>query len=213
MTYAQLRTYILDRLTIATADTGRVAQVNNAINQARYRLNAEFGLKKATDTIDVTADTETATLPSDVVRILSLYSGSWLLQPITEQEFGELSNTVVSGVGAGGPQVYTVDGSSTTIRLRPIPSATAADYLTVHYIQRPTALSADGDIPSELPAEFHDLIAEEAIYRIAQNEEDQELARGAGAVAGDLRLMLRAYMNLRVGPTASRQALRGFTRG
>jgi len=207
MTYLELRTYVLDRLTISTDDTGRTTQINTAIQQARYRLSAEFRLKKATATIDFTADTETITLPAGVVEILSMYTDDYILQPITEQELAE-----VSADAAGEPQVYVVDGSSTTVRVRPTPSTTQVGAVTIYYVSRPTALSADGDIPSEMPDEFHDLIAEEAIARIAMSEEDADLSRGAAALAAGLRAELRAYMNRRKGATASVQALRGFSR-
>lgn len=208
MTYAELRTYVLNRLTISTAETARITQVNTAINQARYRLSAQFRLKKATTTLDFVADTETVTLPSDVVEILGIYTSDWLLQPITEQEFAELTsvNTTI------GPQVYIVDGSSTTLRLRPIPSESETGALSVSYVQRPAALSADSDTPSEMPAEFHDLIAEEAISKIAMSEEDFDLARGAAVVAAQLTEGLRSYMNRRAGGTVARQVMRGFSR-
>lgn len=206
MTYAELRTYVRDRLSISSSDTAKTTQINTAIQQARYRLCAEFRLKKTTTTLDFTADTETVTLPSDVTEILAITTSDYILQPITEQEFAELT------AGSGGPQVYVVDGSSTTIRIRPTPDTTAVAAATIYYVQRPTALSADGDSPSEMPTEYHDLIAEEAIARIAMSEEDAELSRGAAAVAASLRAELRAYMNRRRGATASVQALRGFSR-
>jgi|GEM_PF-4374860 len=208
MTYAELRTYVRDRLTISTGDTAKTTQINTAIQQARYRLSAEFRLTKTKATLNFTADTETVTLPSDVVEILSITSGNYIVQPISEQEWAEVAGSVV----AGGPQVYVVDGSSTTIRISPVPADTETAAATIYYVARPTALSADADVPTELPAEFHDLIAEMAVYRIAQSEEDFDLARGAAVVADELRGELRAYMIRRRGPTASRQALRGFAR-
>lgn len=202
-----MRAYVRDRLSISSSDSAKTTQINTALNQERYRLNAEFRLKKTTDTLDVNADSETVTLPADVVEILSLYTSDYLLQPLTEQEFALLGTSASTG-----PQVYVVDGSSTTLRIRPYPTESEADALTIYYVQRPTALSSDSDTPSELPAEFHDLIAEGAIYRIAQSEEDQDLARGAAAIAAMLTDNLRAYMNRRQGATVSRVQLRGFTR-
>lgn len=208
MTLDELRTYVRDRLSISSSDSAKTTQINTALNQARYRIAAEFRLKQTKDTLDFVADTETVTLPADCVEVLAIYQGDYLLQPITWQEWGQVVGSTVTG----GPSVYVVDGSSTTMRVSPLPAETESDAATIYYVQRPTALSSDSDTPSELPAEFHDLIAEEAIYRIGQSEEDQDLARGAAAVAATLRDELRSYLNRRPGATVSRIQLGGFTR-
>lgn len=213
MTYAELRTYVRDRLSISTADSAKTTQINTAINQARYRLAAEFRLLEATASLNFTAGVETVTLPSDVTQVLSIRQGTYVLQPITRSELAQYRAAQAAGTTIStGPQVYVIDGSSATIRVWPVPTETVSGAATLHYVQRPTALSADGDAPSELPVEFHDLIGEEAVYRIAQSEEDMDLARGAAAVAADLREGLRAYMNRRIGAGASRVFLRGFGR-
>ena len=208
MTLSEMQTYIRDRLTISSSDTAKTTQITTTINQARYRLAAEFRLKETRATLDFTAATETVTLPSDVQEILSIYQGDYVLQPVTDQERAEIAGSTASG----GPQVYTVDGSSTTIRVSPLPATTVVAAATIYYVQRPTALAAAGDTPSELPTEFHDLLCEMACYRIALSEEDFDLARGAAVLAAELTEGLRGYMNRRGGPTRSRQALRGFAR-
>jgi hypothetical protein len=211
--YGELRTYVRDRLTISTGDAAKTTQINTAINQARYRLAAEFRLLEATASLNFTANTETVTIPADVTEILSIRQGTYVLQPITRAELAQYRAAQAAGTTLStGPQVYVVDGASTTIRVWPVPTTTVTAAATIHYVQRPVALSADGDTPSEMPTEFHDLIAEEAVYRIAQSEEDFDLARGAAAATAELREGLRAYMNRRMGAGASKVFLRGFGR-
>lgn len=215
MTLDDLRTYVRQRLTVSTADSATTTQIDTAINQARLRLVARFRLKVATTTLDFTADTETVALPSDCTEILSISTADYLLQAINEQDFGQLTS------GSGGPQVFVRDGTSAVIRVRPVPQSTENDAATIRYVQRPTALSSGTDVPSEVPDEFHDLVGELAVHRIAQNEEDLDLARAAwNTIYGnpgnpqDLGLWgeLSAYVNRMAGTTVNQIQLRGAYR-
>lgn len=217
MTLDDFRTYVRQRLTISTAETATTTQIDTAVNQARYRLNAKYALLVGTALLDFTADTETVTLPTDLVEALSIHTADYVLRPINPQEWAEVAGLDVQA----GPQVYVVDGAGGTMRVAPVPATTATGAATLRYVKRPTALSAGTDAPAELPAEFHDLIGEHAVYRIALNEEDLDLARAAWRVIygdpgnpDDLGLdgELRAFVNKRSGPTPSRIALRGFRR-
>lgn len=220
MTRDELVTYVQQRLTISTAETTTTTQIQTQIEQARRRVNAHFKLLRATDDLDFVADTAAVAIPSDVVEILSITRGTsgGLLQPITEQEYAQYLSTDYSYTT--GPAVYVRRGASAVIDVYPAPTETETDAATLRYVQRPTALGGS-DSPSELPVEFHDLIGELAIYRIAQNEEDLELARAAWANAygaignpddkglwGDLR----GYMSRTMGPTVSHIRLHGFGR-
>lgn len=221
MTLDNLRDFVRERLTISDQETLTETQLDTYINRERERLNAHFRLLRASDGLDFVADTETVTIPTDVVEILAIKRGTVLMQPLTEQQIAGFQ-AAVSDVTSGldGPTWYERLGTAATIRVFPTPSETATDAATMHYVQRPTVLTAN-DTPSELPLEFHDLLGELVIYRFALGEEDPELAQathrviyGHPGVPGDDGLMgrLRGYMHRTGGPVLNQIQLGGIRR-
>jgi hypothetical protein len=222
MELSDYRTYVQERLIISTGEAATETQIDLAVNAERDRLNAYFRLLRATDTLDFVADTETVTIPSDVVEILAIKRGEYLMQPVNEQTLAGYQAAVFGDTGVlGGPIVYDREGTAATIRVFPTPTETETDAATIRYVQRPAILTADDDAPDELPREFHDLIGELVVYRFCLAEEDPELANashrviyGNPGVPDDLGLMgrLAAYMNRTAGPTVNQIQLGGRRR-
>lgn len=222
MLLSDYRTFVRERLIISSQETATETQIDLYVNAERDRLNAYFRLLRATSTLNFVADTETVTIPSDVVEILAIKRGTVLMQPVNPQQVAGYQAAVSDVSGAlGGPVVYERLGASATIRVFPTPSTTATAAATIHYVQRPALLTAVGDTPSELPREFHDLIAELVVYRFYLAEEDPELANATWRVIygnpgnpDDLGLWgrLAAYMHRTGGPTVNQIQLGGRRR-
>lgn len=203
MTFLELQTYVLDRLSISSGDSGKVTQIKSILNGERYRVAARYRLLTTTATLDFTAATETVSLPSDVTEVLSIRRGSVLMQPVTEDAYGEM---VAVGASTGDGPLYYARSGTGVIRVYGVPSETVAAAATLHYVKRPTALSGDSDTPAELPAEYHELLAERAVQVIALSEEEPGLAAGAGALADRLEAGLREWLN-RYGGAGERRLL------
>lgn len=216
MTFLEMQTYVLDRLSIHTTDTAKVTQVKNALNRVRDRLVAMERLNVTIADLTFTANATTATLPAGVMEILSVRTGTNTLEPVSWNELAtyRLSTTPLQT----GPLVYMRDGAGTTIQIWPAPTTTATVTASVAYVAQPTELSADGDTPSEIPRAYHDLLCELAIIRVAESEEAPDLANGARRIAygtpgtseRGLLAEFRAYMSRSQGDGDTRIWVRGF---
>ena len=191
-----MQTYVLHRLSVSTADTGFVTQTKTLINQERFRLSAKYRLLVDTDDLAFVANQETIVLPTDLVEILSIRRGDVTLQPTTVERIAQLVGE--DAAISDGPFFYARDGVA-NIRVYPVPDASTATGAVVYYVKRPTALSADGDVPAEFPAEFHDILPERAIAHVALSEEEPGLSQAAAVRADVLEGQFREFMNRRGG--------------
>ena len=196
MTFLEMQTYALHRLSVSSSDSGFVTQIKALINQERYRLAARFRLKQTTADLAFVASQEYVALPTDCVEILSIQCGGTTMQPVTVERFGQLDaeGVVISDL----PSVYCRDGVA-NIRVYPVPDTTDSTGAVLYYVQRPTALSVDADTPAELPAEFHDILPERAIAHVALSEEEPGLSAAASARADRLEAELAGFMSRRGG--------------
>lgn len=169
---------VLDRLSLSSAETAKVTQVTTLLNLQYQDLCLRLGLNKAYDTLDVTADTATVTLPSDCVRILALQYGTRNIEPVSWQEYANLFSAYEDDAAADSTLYYFMQ-SHTTIRILPIPEATVADAIKCWYLARPTAFASGSSTPSAIPSEFHDILVEYTIYKLALAEEEIGLAQSA----------------------------------
>lgn len=173
-----MQTMVLDRLSISSAETAKVTQVTTLLNLQYQDLCLRLGLNKAFDTLDVTAGTATVTLPADCVKILALQYGTRAIDPVTWQEYANLFSAYESDVASDSALSYFMQ-SHTTIRILPIPDETVADAIDCWYLARPTAFSSGSSTPSAIPSEFHDILVEYTIYKLALAEEEIGLAQSA----------------------------------
>jgi hypothetical protein len=216
VTLGDLRTYVLDRLSVSSADTAKVAQIDHALNQEYRRLVAEEDLNVTTAAITLTAGVSTASLPADTAKILYLQHAGNVLRPVTWPQMAAYYAQTALGVSADvtGPAYYTVKGP-TSLYLWPQPDATAAaTTVTIWYVARPTLMTDPAaHSPDALPAEWHDLLAEMAVSRVAMNEEAFDLADRASQAAQAMRERMRGAVSRAGGSTSSRMALRFYGTG
>ena len=202
MTFAEIKTAILARLEIQAGDTAKVTQVGQTVNQDYKRLAIEERLQTAEAEIGFTADTPLVSCPATCGRVEQLRYNSTgvVLSPATAHEIAQARAIYeLNGQVLNGPTRYYWDGAN-QLRLDYVPETTDANPgLWMIYVVRPADLSADGDEPDLLPAEYHDILVEMGVYRWGLAEEELALAQAAQAVAAELRVGLRDTIRQRSG--------------
>lgn len=206
MTRDEIVEYVRQRLTADESDTALETQVIGEINRVYKRVALMERLSISRGSVSLTADDPVGTLPSDCGELIRLRKGNQTLNPITWQEFTETEAQIVDLETTLTPYAYVVL-SDTQIRVLPTPDE--AMTLTVDYAVRPSDLSSSTDTPSLIPEEYHDLIAEYALEKMALREEEPGLAATAKA-NGDLALgALRAHIIRRRGDRTLKRTIRG----
>lgn len=188
-TFAQISSYIqaVGSLTDTEATAlikGAAGWANEGYKHAVRKTGAnvaeltEKALTSGTATYSITTLLSSDT---DILRLRSLYvtTSSQTRKPltsITEAQMDEYRGSVAS-TDTGDPLYYCVTGYD-RLALHPTPGAGMVLGGTKH--KRPTALSADGDIPSVLPEEFHlPLIGSYGRFKLHQYEGRVDEAREA----------------------------------
>lgn len=208
MTLDELRNYVRDRLSIAASDSTKQTQIDVVLNTEYRRMCAEERLNIERTTLSLIADSQVVDLPNDWVETLSLARGNYVLEPVTFQQFAAYDSGVeVPGVDA--PIVYYQESPS-RIRIYPEPTTTDVDGMTLWYVARPDAMASGTDTPSIIPTEYHDMLAEYAVSRIAMNEEMLDLAQSAKSTADDLRMRMQGQMRRRQGLGSERVNLKVY---
>lgn len=211
-TFAQLKTRA-ENLALASDDTEAGACVNDALtdivvtSQLKVTVSNE-SLTGGQSVYDISADfaiTDFGAL--QYLEYLALGATySYILEPIAGDELLALNAT--NPIGA--TRQYAFLGLD-TLRLWPVPQTTG-DILKVYYAQTPTTLSADGDIPSDIPSQWHWLITIGAAARLADAVgEDQNLSMALDAKFQNGMVAFQKFLTRRSGRTARRIQV-GFLR-
>ena len=204
MTLDQLRDYVRDRLSIAASDSTKQTQIDLVLNTEYQRLCAEERLNIERTTMGVVENSQLADLPNDWQEILVLRSGALVLQPVSFYRFAQLDAD--GGYTPNGPSVYYQE-SPERIRLWPTPTETNSTALSIWYVARPDPMTSGNHTPSAIPSEYHDLLAETAVVRIAQSEEPFDIAQSAQVAVNELRARMKGQMQRRQGSGSNRVAL------
>lgn len=193
MTRDEIRDYVLDRLSISSSDTAKVTQVNTVIEQEHLRLSLRHALKRTQTTMSASA--ATVALPSDCTRILSIANTETTLLPVTPETYLEYLQSDAAAEDA--LPTYYIRESPGSIRIFPVPDTAVT--LTINYVARPTALTTGSSEPTDLPEEFHLLLGELAVAKIALNEEEAGQHQAAMQMASQMEAELAVYMRQLVG--------------
>ena len=165
-------------------DTGySTTEIKNYINDTQNDIYNEYRLPQLEDTQDYTltisnADiTSGSGLPSNYVGAINLTittSGYEMLVPY--KDYREIDSVYPdptdTSTNPANPPMYWYFYED-TINVYPVPDK--AYTATLKYYKRPTALSADADIP-QLPAEFEELLVLGAAYRVLQVKDNYDQA-------------------------------------
>ncbi len=212
MLFSDLQTYCLDRLNLATSDTGRVTQIKLILNQVYLQLCAEEALQTGFSTITVSANTSSAALPDGTTGILSLRNGIQVMSPIILQDMAGFVAASAAGSGPGtmvSPLFYSMT-SQLVIQVWPTPSVDTT--LSALLIQEPAPLVNASDEPSAIADAWQDLLGELAIQRIAVSEEDLWPEQLGNAIAQDLLTRFRAWNMSQQGDSGTTIPLVGYNR-
>jgi hypothetical protein len=210
MTLGEMRDYVRDRLSIAASDTTKQTQIDLVLNTEYRRICAEERLNIEKTTMGLVAGSQLADLPNDWQETITVRHGATVLQPVTFMRFAELDAASENGTNTSdGPSAYYQE-SPERIRVWPTPVETNSTALTLWYVARPDAMTLVTHTPSVLPVEYHDLLAEMAVVRIAQNEEQFDIAQAAQATVNDLRLRMSGQMRRRQGSGQERVVLNHY---
>lgn len=209
-TFLSLQDSVINKLRMDTADRSKV---RDWINQVYADACVETEVLQKGDTMAVTPNVGSYTLPSQVIRMIEIAMASAasptsygppLEQVSLDQIIGLRQSSQVASTNNGTPSKYAVVGIQ-EIELWPTP--TSADSLLMYYSYLPTALSADADTPV-LPEPFGSKLLEygalaEAADFVGDPDQDRyralyenwlaklrvHLNRRRGAGAGQLRVM------------------------
>lgn len=204
-TFAQLKTRA-QNLALASDDTEAGLCVNDALTDivVTAQLKVTVSNKSLTggqSVYDISSDfTITDFGALQYLEYLALGATySYILEPIAGDELLALNAT--NPIGA--TRQYAFLGLD-TLRLWPVPQTTG-DILKVYYAQTPTTLSLSGDIPSDIPSQWHWLITIGAAARLADAVgEDQNLSNSLDAKFQNGMIAFQKFMTRRSGRTARR---------
>jgi hypothetical protein len=212
MTFSDLQSYVLDRLSITSADTNRVTQVKNILNQVYLQLCAEENLNTAFATLTVTAGGSSVALPAGTTGILSLRNGIDIMEPITLEQMASYVASTSAGTSPltiVSPLYYSLT-SPLVLQVWPSPSVDTALSALLNFA--PATMSANSDTPSLIASAWHDMLAELTIQRIAISEEELWPQQLGVNVAEDLLQRFRAWNMMQEGPSSTAIPLKGYTR-
>lgn len=204
-TFAQLKTRA-QNLALNDDDTEAGLHVNDCLTdivvgaQLKVTVSNET-LTQGQSVYDISSDwaiTDFGALQyMEYLALGSTYS--YILEPISADELLALNAT--NPIGA--TRQYAFLGLD-TIRLWPTPQTTG-DTLKVYYAQTPTALSSDSSTPTDIPSQWHWLIAIGAAARLADAVgEDQNLSNALDVKFQAGMDRFQKWLGRRQGRTAKR---------
>ena len=199
MTRDDLTSLVLDRLSVSSSETDKVALVHLLLNQEYVRLVAEEKLAIERADLIYTADDPLVDLPDDFSQIVKITVGGAPIRPISREDLAQYEGSVFDSEIAA----YTFEAPN-RIRLPWAPEADDAAGAVLTYVPRPTLLATGSDEPSVIPYEYHDILAERVIVRMGAAEEEPFLANSAQQLADDILRRMRAFLGRRsggLGPT------------
>lgn len=212
MTRDDLDLYVRSRFGISSTETDRVTRIVQQINIEYARLVVSEQLAVTTAALASAAGVATISLPADIGEILTIRGTPastgesvdvWI--PVTRQELARLSS-----LGSAPEQFAYAFEPPSTIRLPWAPTTTDSTFATLEYVRQPALLSSGAAIPSDIPTQYHDLLAELVVHRIALDEEDQPLAQSAYAIAQSLLADMRQFIGRRGGRSRPYIVVRGL---
>lgn len=169
-----IRDYVRQQTLIESDDWGD-DKIDAVINQGLRRLSTRFDWPwlAASTTLSVTTGTTSYTLPTDLRKTASL-TRTDKRQRLVEVSPWEILGKWGGDLPTGTPTSYFVHGR--TMHLDRVPSEDIT--YTWLYYTTPTMLDNDTDEP-EFASEFHLMLADFAIAKAWQREEDFEKAQDA----------------------------------
>lgn len=137
------------------------------LNEACERVARSAQIPDLTKEVTLTVTGNTVSLPSNLLRLLSVYDPAANRNLLSEPYKDIREYSVVNGNAV----VYAVDNANGTLLLYPAPVDGSS--LIVRYLASPSELSGDSDIP-QTPGDYQDLLVTYALSRAFRAEDDFE---------------------------------------
>lgn len=205
MTLAELRTLVLNRLGMSSAETSVVSLIDSLLNEEYALLVAEERLAVERVSLVYTADDPLVHLPNGLLEIVSIATGDAVLRQTTREDMAQYG----LGPADTGVAAYAFEPPN-QIRLPWAPEENDNDGATLTYVPAPAEMTLDADEPEVVPSPFHRLLAERVIVILAGSEEEPFLVNHASAEADRLTRALRAHLGRRVGAVGPTITVRGL---
>ncbi len=166
-----------------TADGADETLVDQWANEAIVDILLQTRCYVVSATTSLTADQGDYTLDADILHVVDVYltdsGNAFRLKQVSPQVL--LDMRVTSNSQATAPVTHFAVSGANLLMVYPIPST--ADTVTLYYVPRPIALSADTDDPSDstmggIPTEFHRAIVKYAEAEAADYQDDQTSQHG-----------------------------------
>jgi hypothetical protein len=158
------------------------------MNAAQKRLTAELRSLETRSTITVAANSRTAKLPDDVVRLEGLFYQAKPLRRMTNQQLLQLLDDDGSGTSITDLLMYAIVGR--TLYLWPVPTATIA--LTAFYSRR--AADANSGSTFEVSAEAERVLERlTAAYRLMDDGQPELAQAELAGYAQDVARLRNRY--------------------
>jgi hypothetical protein len=200
-------TFVLDRLQIPSSDTAKVAQTQNILQLEVYRANDFFELTLTSAVITINTSGGVTSWPTDVQKIKAINQSTVVIEMVDETTFAmRLAALAAGGAVPSNPPTFAVWHPPSTFISAPAPSANVSALMT--YVQRPAAMSASTVVP--LPLEWHDLVCERTVRRMALTEGEPAIAQIALDIARELEQELMGLRNQMTGPSTWQIPLSGY---
>lgn len=194
MTRDQIVEMIRLRTGVSASDSRMATFITSMLNQEYKRVSAEVGLYQKVGTMSLVANSDVVDLPNDWQQTLQIVRNGAVVTPVTAAEFAQLPK-------AYGGQMVFFPQSPERVQVRPVPTASEPQGLTILYVARPADLILGNDSPTAMPVEYHDLLVELVCMRVYAAEEDQNQMAIAQQQADLLMARLVAHSNKRVTDT------------
>lgn len=159
-TFLQMQTRVSTEVgSLSLSDADELALIKRWINEGyeRVLIDTRCNVDESSSVITVVAGTDDYSLPTSVLAILEVISSESSqespMERATPAEIFRMRRA--NAQQAGSTYSYALNGAD---RFMVYPQPGSGTTFTFLYVPRPTALSADGDSPSDVPAEFHPLI-------------------------------------------------------
>jgi hypothetical protein len=184
------------RLSLPGNDAPRVAFAVRILNQLYTRVCRDHRLIMEFADLPVTAGEPLVDLPDDFLALETVREGPGVVHPITLREF-------LAGDAGFGARGY-VFWPPKQLRVVPTPSSDDNAALRIYYVAAPAPLEVGTDEPESLPADYHELLVELLVHRLALAEEAPDLAMTAMQTATELQASLRFTLTNRAGASTDR---------
>lgn len=206
MTRDDLTTFVLERLGVGSSRTAFVNQIVGHLNRIYVREVVALGLNMDTSVLVFSADNPQVFLPADWRRTETLRIEGRDIIEKTYPDHMQLRATEASGVSLGEYPRYVVLLPPRSYLIVPTPTASETTGELVYHAA-PSLMTTGADEPSVLDDEYHDLLGELCVARMAMNQEDPTISQDALAAAAIIREELRNQM-VRAGGSSSTRVRR-----